>query len=276
MNIKVMPNLFLVRINKKEQKDFKEKLSKNSPFFTAVSSQHNARNMECGEIVQIGERIKIYGWENCKVGMQLIFHHSIESPVSSKGKDKYSLQYFIYEDEGFNYYVVDDINCRGFFDGEKITPHPNFVFLKNLPAYDNNDEIDQATGNKIKQSSGGIFMVTNWDDSPQNIAQKSQKIKDRIESLTKSKRTPERQLEMERLEQERIKLNRKSQKHEFLPFKVAFSNRKLDRDFSRKIQEDDILYCYNKACLYISNFQDKDYSYIICLTEHIGCLKIEV
>lgn len=44
--LKVMPNLFLVRINKKEQKDFKEKLSKNSPFFTAVTSQHNARNMK--------------------------------------------------------------------------------------------------------------------------------------------------------------------------------------------------------------------------------------
>jgi len=86
-------------------------------------------------------------------------------------------------------------------------------------------------------------------------------------------RTPEMQKVMEGLEQDRINLNRLSQKKKFLPYRIAWSNKKLDRDFGRKLQEDDILMCRNDACLYISNFQDKEeYTYIITLIDHVGLL----
>lgn len=282
----VMPWLFLVKINKEEQKAFKEKISKNSPFFMPVDQIHNARNMEHGEIVQIGERLRgtdkcwdfdrqenmcewgIYGWEDCKVGHTLIFHHTIEQHETSKDR---TAQYWVFDDETHNYYVVDYFNVRGFYDGEKITPHPNFVFLKNIPAFVEDGE-DVVNGNKVKKSEGGILLITKWDESASDIAQKSERIKEHIESLTKSKRTPEMQLVLESMEEERIQLNRKAQKKMFLPYRVAWSNKKLDRDFGRKLVEDDVLYCFNKACLYVSNFQDKEYSYIIALTEHVGFL----
>ena len=258
----------MVKINKEAQKAAKEKIDRDSPFFIPIGSIHNSRNMEHGEITQIGEGVKnLYGWEGCKVGHTLIFHYSIEAP-----QEKVSMRHFLYEDDTFNYYAVDEPNVRGYYDGETINPHPNFIFLKNIPAFPNGDEIDQATGNKVKKTNGGIFLVTNWDDSPQDIAQKSAKIKDRIESLTKSRRTPEIQLELEKLEAERGKLNRKAQKHEFLPYKTAFANRKLSRDFGCKVTEDRILYCYNKSCLYISNFQIFEYKFIIALTEYVGAL----
>ena len=264
--MKVMPQFFMVKISKEAQKAAKEKIARDSPFFIPIGSIHNSRNMESGEIIQIGAGVKnIYGWEGCQVGHTLIFHYSIEAPQEKIGK-----RYFLYEDETFNYYVVDEPNVRGYYDGVTITPHPNFVFLKNVPAFPNGDEIDEVTRNKVKKSEGGIFMVTSWDDSPNDIAQKSQKIKERIESLTKTKRTPEIQKALEDMEAERNKLNRKAQKNEFLPYRVAAVNEKLNRDFGVKLSPDSILFCYNKAALYISNFQLEEYKYIICLTDHVG------
>lgn len=278
----IMPWLFLVKINKKEQQEFKEKIAKDSPFFMPIMHTHNTRNMECGEIVQIGEAVRgtddyskyqkgegIYGWEKCEVGMTLIFHHTIETHTTSKDAQA---QYWVFEDEDYNYYAVDNINLRGFYDGKTITPHPNFVFLKNVPCFEEDGELDSESGNKLTKSKGGILLISKWDESSSNIAQKSERIKEHIESLAKSVRTDEIQREMERLEAERSQLNRNAQKKKYLPYRVAHSNRMVDRDFGRKLKEDDILYCFNKACLYITNFQDKEYSYIICLVEHIGGL----
>lgn len=289
MSFQIMPNFFLVKINKEDQKNFKERIKGITyPFFMPIASIHNTKNMEHGEIVQIGESMRgtdqwteykkgngIYGWEKCEVGHTLIFHHTIESPRSSKSKDFHYYPYFIFEDETYNYYAVDYINVRGFYDGLTITPHPDFVFLKNIPAFPNNDEVDKVTGNKIRKTSGGIFLVTDWEDSAQDLAQRSQKIKEQIESLAKSTRTPQIQKRLEELELERQNLNRKAQKNKMLPYRVAYSNRRVDRNFGQKIVEDDVLFCFNKACLYISNFQPKEYSYILCPVEHIGCLLLD-
>jgi hypothetical protein len=262
-NIKIMPDYFLVKINKSDQKSFRRQLSKNSPFFIPTGLIFNSRNMECGEIVQIGDRMNnIPGWESCKVGDTLIFHHTIESPINKKEK----AQYFICEDELYNYYAVNEINVRGFYDGIKITPHPNFIFLKNIPAYPNSNQVEYIDERSL--------IITNWNESSQDIAYRSEKIKEQILSLTKSTRTPQIQFKLEELEKERMMMNRKAQKSEFLPYRVAYSNKILDDKFGVKISENTVLYCWNKACLYVSNFQDKEYTYIICLVEHIGGLII--
>lgn len=278
----VMPWLFLVKINKQDQKNFKEKVSANSPFFMPIGQIHNARNMEHGEIVQIGEWMRgtgdyevyekgrgIYGWEKCEVGMILIFHHTIEQHETDKDK---TAQYFVFDDEMYNYYVVDSINVRGFYDGKTVTPHPNFVFLKNVPAFPEDGELDATTGNKLVKSKGGLFLIAKWDESHSNIAQKSERIKEHIESLAKSTRTDQIQREMERLEEERNQLNRKAQKKKYLPYQLAYANRKLERDFGRKLYSGDIIYAFNKACLYITNFQIEEYGFIIALVDHVGLL----
>lgn len=281
-----MPWLFLVKINKEEQKNFKLKISKNSPFFMPVGLTFNSRNMEHGEIVQIGERMKgtdkymsyetqegrgewgIYGWEDCKIGDILIFHHTVEDNSNTANK-----QFWVFEDETYNYYAIDFHNIRGFYDGEKIVPHPNFVFLKNIPAFDNPEETDAVTGNKIKKSEGGLFLMADWENSASTIAQKSEAIKEHIESLAKTKnRTADMQIVMEDLEKQRIDMNRKAQKNVFLPYRLAHWNRKLERDFGCKLEDGNVLMCFNKACLYVSNFQDREYSYIICLVDQVGCL----
>lgn len=267
--MKVLPNYFMVRINKKEQAEHKLKVNKDSPFFIPVGSVFNSRNMEHGEIVQIGEKMKEIQFWNVECGDTLIFHYSIEAPQEKSGK-----RFFLYEDETYCYYAVDEANTRGYYDGVNIVPHPNFVFLKNIPAFPNMDEVDSLTGNKVKKTEGGIFLVTSWDDSPQDVAQRSEKIKTRIESLAKMKRTPEIQRELEGLQAEREMLNRKSQKHEYLPYRVAAVNEKLNRDFGVKLVEDSVLMVYNKAALYLTNFQLKEYKYILSPVEYVGALHI--
>ena len=134
------------------------------------------------------------------------------------------------------------------------------------------DEVDDITGNKVKKTEGGIFLVTSWDDSPQDIAQRSEKIKTRIDSLAKMKRTPEIQIKLEELQKERETLNRKAQKNEYLPYKVAAVNEKLNRDFGVKVCENNVLFVFNKAALYLTNFQLKEYKYIITPVDFVGGL----
>ncbi len=265
--MQVMPWLFLVKVNKEQQKSNREKVSQKSPFFMPISSVHNSRNMEHGEIVQIGELVQaVYGWENCKVGDVLIFHHLIETDADKSGKS-----YFVFEDETFNYYVVDDVNTRGFYNGITVTPHPDYVFLKNIPPFTNSDAVDEHTGNKIKKE-GSLFLLTDWRETPLDIKNQSVKIQNQIDSLIKSTRTPEIQTVLESLEAQKIALNRKAQQKKYLPYRVAYSNRKVDRNFGRKVLADDLLMCFNKGCLYISNFQLEEYTYIICRVEDVGVL----
>jgi len=268
--MEIMPSFFLVRINKKEQNDCKQKIAKGSPFFMPAGLRFNSRNMEYGDILQIGEDVaKIEGWEGCQPGHILCFHHTIEDTSSTAIR-----HYFLYDDDEYNYYAVDEINVRGYYDGEKVVPHPNFIFLKNIPCYESEGEVDSNTGNKIQKTEGGLLLITNWDENPSMIRQRSEKIKEHIESLSKSNRTPEIQLAMESMEEERKKLNRLAQRRLFLPYRVAYAPITVLNKFKNPIKEDSIIYCYNKGCLYISNFQLEKYSYIICEIKHIGGLLI--
>lgn len=264
----IMPGYFLVRINKEEQTQHKQRISKDSPFFMPVGFTWNSRNMEYGDILQIGADLKIHGWEGCQPGHILIFHHTVEDVSNTANK-----QFWVFEDEEFNYYAVEEIMVRGYYDGETIMPHPSYVFLKNIPAFEDGGEVDNNTGNKIEKKEGGLYQITNWGDNASNIAQKSEQIKEHIESLAKMTRTDEVQLVMEDLERQRIELNRKAQRKFYLPYRVAYFNPKLKTKFAG-IKEDSVLYCYNKACLYMTNFQLEPYKYIICNTDYIAGMEI--
>lgn len=266
MSIQVLPNRFLVRINKQEQHNFKYKYSKSSPIYIPLGNIFNSKNMECGEIVQIGKNVETL-FEGCEVGHTLIFHHSIED-IGKEGKG-----YFVDEDETYNYYVCPFLFARGYYDGSKITPTNEYIFLKNISALPSKGERDDISGRDIQVSKGGIFTFSEWKDSPQDIAEKVEKIKQRVQSLTKSTRTPQIQTELENLDKESQRLNKEAQKKAYLPYRLAASNKIVDRNFGFKLKEDDLLYCFNKECLYISNFQDKEYSYIICRNEGIGLLQ---
>lgn len=268
MAFKVMPRYFLVRIDKKKQEYLKTHVSQNSLIYVPLGSVHQSRNMEHGILCQIGDKMKdIYGFENLRVGHILLFHWQIER-VSGKPQDK---QYFVYEDETYSYYVVDEDNVRGYFDGEKIVPHPNFVFLKNIPAFESEGEYDENLNAYLKDTGNGLVVFSDWNKSPQRYSERVTNIKNQIAGLIKSTRTPEIQSKLEELEKEKQQINKELQKNKYLPYKLAYCNKKMDTDCGIKLKEDDIIYAFNKAALYITNFQNKEYSYIIVNTEQIGC-----
>lgn len=263
MTIKVLPNRFLIRINKEAQHKFKYQVSSNSPIYVPLGKIYNSRNMEHGEIIQIGKGVETL-FEGCKVGYTLIFHHSIED-VSKEGKG-----YFVYEDETYNYYVCPFEFAKGYYDGYKITPTNGYVFLKNISAFPPKGEVDELSGRHLEKSASGILTFTEWKETPEEVVQKIEKIKQRIISLSKSNRTPAIQNELNRLDAETQRLNREAQKKAILPYRMAASNKTINDFAGFKVKENYIVYCFNKECLYISNFKDKEYSYIICRTEGVN------
>lgn len=266
MRLQIMPNYFLVKINQQQQKQLNEKISGSSILYQPPSSAFNARNMEYGEIVQIGSKVQLLdGFENCKAGHILIFHWSVEDAT---GKDNRLL----FEEDGFNYYTVTPDLTRGYYNGEEIIPHPNWIFLKNVPVEHFEGEYDEELKTHLKKVNG-ILTFENWETTADATVQKSEAIKNKILSMSKTQnKTDELYREVNSMEKERKKINREFRRKKFLPYKVAFSNKIVDRDFGTALKEDDILYCLNSACLYLSNFQLKEYQYIICRTDQIGLL----
>lgn len=247
---------FLVRINRKEQANFQEHFSKDSVLYMPIANRGNSRNMEHGEIVQIGQRMH-HIFENARIGDILIFDWIIESP-----QDQTRKSYFCYRDDTYNYYAVDESSIKGLYRDGAITPYKTFVFLKNIPAFPDD--------HKFEVTAAGILVFKNWKESPEDVAHKVEHIKKHIQSLAKSTRTPEIQKEMERMTREMHAMNKVLSKKATLPYRLAYSNNIADRNFGFKLKEDDILYCDNWACRFITNFKDKDYSYIICPIENIA------
>lgn len=257
-------NYFMVRVNKEEQKHFREHFSKDSILYMPFSNVGNSRNMECGEILQIGEGVKDV-FENARIGDTLIFDWVIESD-----HDETRLSFFIFEDAIYNYYAVNEPNIKGLYDGENITPYKNYIFLKNISAFPLKGELDKETGLHLEKSESGLFKIVEWKESTSDVAQKVETLKLQINSLAKSKRTQQVQNAINDIQKEMNGLNRKLQKKALLPYKVAYSSKIVDRNFGFKVKEDDIVYCDNWACRYITNFKNKDYSYIVCPVNNIG------
>lgn len=263
--MRIMPNFFLIRIDKEKQKEYKYRASGSSLIYQPQTAIFHSKNMEHGEIVQIGDRIlanpEFYGaFDNCKIGDTLITHWSVETTPP------------IDEDEKYYYYVVQESNVRGYFDGETITPHPRYVFLKNEDAIDWVGEYDGFFNEKIKKTESGLILIADWKDSELGITHKKEFIRAKIMELSRSRRTPDVQAEIERLGAEEIALNKDTKKSIWLPYKVAFSSKTLNRDCGTEVKEDDILFCLNKAAQYICNFQNKPYKYIICPTDYVAFL----
>lgn len=265
--MRIMPNFFLIRINKENQRKFKEKAQGSSLIYQPQTAIFNTKNMECGEIVQIGSRIlshpELHGtFDNVKVGDTLITHWSIEGNPP------------LYEDLENRYYLVDHVNIRGYYDGKQTIPHPAYVFLKNESAFEKVGEYDHSMGIYINKLKSGLYQVSGWENSATATAMKIEGLKMQIESLSKTDRFKFEgvQEEIEKLGREQEELNRESKKKAYLPYKMAISNKIFDRDCGTKIKENDIVFCLNDAAKYICNFKTEPYEWIICRTDYIGCV----
>lgn len=262
---RIMPDFFFIRIDKEKQKNFKEKFSPSSLIYQNANSVFNTKNMEHGEILGIGSRVvEKTGLLDAKIGDTLIIHWSVEAP------EEKSVNRYLGADENYNYYAVGWREVRGLFNGVKVTPAQGFLFLKNEDALQKVGAYDPHLNSFVTKTESGLVLFSDWQDSKEIIRQKQEDLKMQINSLKKTKWTPELQIELEAINKEINELNRKTQRKLFLPYKVATSNWSFDRDCGTKVIEDDIVFCLNYDALYICNFKDKPYEYIICHTTNIA------
>lgn len=215
MILQAPPFFFIIKINKQQQKETRETdgvlaISRNYVFM-----QHEIQD---GEIVSIGELAKEL-FPEAKAGHSLIFHHF----VTGKGvEDREASPYLVHEDENFNYYKVTvrsyngDRNLTyGVWDGEKIIPHKDFIFLE-VP----NDK-------KEVVNTGKLIEIKNWSESRDKKSEKMAEIKNVIGELTKTKVSTDLKYEIEKKEKEMAKMSQEINKKQIELYNVAYAPKEL-------------------------------------------------
>lgn len=271
MTLKPMPPYILVRCNIEEQKNRKEK---KGMFYTAPDHQYMVYNMEWGEILAVGERAaKIFPY--AKPGMTLIMHHFVQ------GKDKWDslAQHLIHEDETYYYYVVTverymgrRNETYGVWDGEKIIPHPDFVFLeveKPADVYaDPNDFINAAT----EKSKGGLLLFKEWKEGREAKEARIAAIKEEIDSLSLTGvNKPQIAAQIKRLEEEMTRISNEMNAVKYMPYTVMYANPVMSEWFDRPIKDGQILYIEERGAAKMISFKDKEYRIGTC--NFVGYIK---
>jgi hypothetical protein len=268
--MQIMPNYFLIRIDKRKQQEFREKVAPGSALYQSQTNLSHTKGLEAGEIVQIGSRVlqseEFYGaFDECKPGDTLIIHWAIEAEIKGQKNN------WLFEDQTFNYYFVPERDVRGYYDGVKIVPHPKYVFLKDLPRTEEKKGTiyDKALGANMTNTKSGIVLFADWNKSKKKIEDETVAIDARMKSLSAMKQSEELDKEFLSLQKQKTDKNRQLRKKEIIPLKIAFSSKKLNVDCGIRLEEDDIAYVENYAAEYRCNFQLQAYKYILCLVDYV-------
>lgn len=268
MTLKPMPHFILVRCNIKEQKERKEK---TGMFYTHPDHQFMIFNMEWGEIVGIGKKAQEQ-FPEAKVGHTLIFHHFVQGIDKTDSKKNH----LIYEDEEYYYYVVTTSKFNGkrnetygVWDGEKIIPHPEFVFLeveRPKESYADNEDFTNAA---LAKSKGGLLLFKEWKTTREDRIKKMSELKKQNENLSiTGLNNPQVRVAILRNEEEMAKLNEQNSRVEYLPYTISYANKLLSQWFDTPIKSGQILFMDNRGAEKIINFKGKEYRVGIC--EYIG------
>lgn len=248
-----MPAYFYIKINKQKQQERKEK---QGNLYIVTDSKNEARNMQQGEIVSIGEYAASL-FPYAKVGMTLVIHWMTES------KEKKQLVNF---DDDYNYYVVTATEYNGqanqsygVWDGENIIPHPDYIFLEK-----NKDN------RELKQTDSGLFLFDNWTETRTDKEEKMAALNAEIQSLTKSKMNSQLRDGIARKEKELEGLSNSINKQRIELYTVAAINpdfnEMIENSFGHKVEIGDKVGMLNAACQTTVEFNGIEY--IVALSKH--------
>src|ERR1051326_4255279 len=136
---RAMPDFFYIKVGKKLQQEKKEK---EGMFYYPESYAFMQREVQFGEIVDIGEDAKSF-MSMADKGDYLLIHHMI-SGKTDKNKKSF---YLVDEDDDFNYYAVNAYEIPGEMSlsyaiakGEEIIPTPDYIFLE-LPKQEKESDL---------------------------------------------------------------------------------------------------------------------------------------
>lgn len=269
-----MPPFFLVKVARKTR-------DTGGRIIVPDTIKFMAYNLQCGEIVGIGEFASQY-FPEAKIGLTLIFHHFVE------GEDEYDARtnHLVYQTDKFNYYIVTvtEYNGKmnetyGVWDGEKIIPNKDYIFLK-LPEKEKSDidfdSFASETGLKVNipmsVSESGLLIFKNWEDSRDVREEKQAELKKEVQELSKSgNHKLHIKQEILKREWEMEAISRDINKKEYIPFKVAYYNRSLLLNIEniKEIKDEDV-YVLNIAAHTIVKF--KNVEYIVAKSSYVACI----
>lgn len=221
-----MPPYILIKINKQEQQEKKEKIG--SLYFPSAYA-FMRRELQFGIIESIGEGAAEFMPE-MEVGDYALIHHF----TSGKKDDKGYNFYIIGEDDEFAYYVINVYEIPGerqllyaIAKGEEIIPTPDHIFL----------EVSNENIREWEENKSGILTRSEVTKSREEWVQLTKDNFARIRQLAKN--IPFTQLEydrsdkeivryseneIKRLQAENAKISKMLNKREYKPYVVAAIN----------------------------------------------------
>jgi hypothetical protein len=175
---------FLVKMSRKEEQHKKQKIGS---IIIPETQRFMMYNLQAGEVVGIGQKAHNH-FPEVEIGHTLLIHHFCEG----EGEHEARIDHLIHQDEDYNYYVVSAFEYNGkgnetygVWDGEKIIPNKDYIFLE-PPIKDDPKTPDEYINSAISKRESGIFTFSNWTESRETKADKMQRLKREIQELSKS------------------------------------------------------------------------------------------
>ncbi len=261
---------FLVRTERVKEKEAKTKIGS---LYVSEGEALMQYNLSSAEIVDISEKAASY-FPEAKIGHQLLIHHF----VIDVNEDASREDHLVHQDEIHNYYVVaayehngKGTECYGVWDGEKIIPNKEFVFLQLDTVAANDLPPEDAIDAALQKSETGLFLFKEWRESREDKEAKQARLKTEVESLSKSgthKQHIQQAIREKEIEMEAIggDINKKK----YQSYCVAFANKELSEWFNREVSTGDTLAILNIAAQ--SKIKFNGIEYIVCKTKYIACL----
>lgn len=268
-----VPQYFLIRIKRQEGSQKKQSIGS-----IIIPQTHTFMmyNMQAGEVVGIGRKAHEY-FPEVQEGHTLLVHHFVEGASESEARE----DHLVHQDEDYNYYVVScfevigkSISKRnetyGVWDGEKIIPNKDYIFLE-VPPINAPVTADEYINSAINKTASGIFTFKKWEQSRESKAEKMQRLKSEIESLSKSgisKPHITQGIQEREAELEALSLDINARKYEC--HTIAAFNPILKEGLSQyaDLRIGGKIYILNIAAQTQIEFNDK--KYIVAQTEYIG------
>ena len=261
---------FLVRTERIKEKESKTKIG--SLYVSEVEALMQY-NLASAEIIDISEKASNY-FPEAKIGHQLLMHHFVIDVNEAASRE----DHLVHQDDIYNYYVVTayehhgkGVECYGVWNGERIIPNKDFVFLEDEKAAISDLPPEEAINTALEKTETGLFLFKEWKQSREDKEQKQANIKKEVESLSKSgvhKRHIQQAIQEKEREMEAI--GNDINKKKYQSYIVAYANPELSKWFGRPVSAGDTLAILNIAAQTKLKFMGKEY--IVCKTNYIACL----
>ncbi len=239
MEMRPLPSYFMVKINKEDQHNRRQK---DGQWFNHPDHVFMQYEQQWGEVVAVGE-LAAKEFPEAVIGSTLIFHHF----VTGKGEMEEDGDniFFLTEEDGYRYYIIpatyiyatgDKNLVYGVWNGHEIIPHKDYIFLQPEP------ELSKVAS----VSENGLLILDHWKESRDESGEKMASMKRQVAEMTKTSTVTNELTEgILKKEAEMNAISKRINQKEYCTYEVAKMNPSLASKFPRPFTEAGML---NLAC----------------------------